>query len=154
MTQKGYKTVDASPESPYYWHRNMSVTYLELPLHLHYHVSIKKTTEILIGAGPVFSIGLFGKGRSILNVIDSTGSIRALQSTETHLFDVPGYRRVDLGTEFLLGFKRNNMSFTAHYNHGLTNILNSDQGIQATKNRSFALSVGYFLHRKRGFPKG
>jgi hypothetical protein len=145
ITQKGFKSVEGQRGGPFYRERNFSITYLELPVNFIYNVQISQATRIFIGAGPVLSAGLFGKGREIFKADDGTGRFHTIDEVYNHPFNKPGYKRIDLGGDFLIGVQVKDYSFSANYNHGLMNILNYNQGIQTTKNRSFAFTVARFI---------
>lgn len=145
LTQKGFKAVEGNTEGPFYWDRNWSTSYLEIPLDVIFNVPISKTSKFLIGAGTVVSFGLSGKGNAIIKSTDGAGQLHTQESSENNPFKKPGYKRIDLGADFLTGVQYKRILVTASYNYGLMNILNYDQGIQTTKNRCLAFTLGYFL---------
>lgn len=145
ITQKGYKAVEGNIDGPFYWDRNWSTSYLEIPFDFVYNIPISKASKLFIGTGPVVGIGLFGKGKGIFKATDGAGQLHTHESSENQPFKKPGYKRIDLGADFLTGIEIKRILITANYNHGLMNILNYDQDIQTTKNRSFAFTIGYLF---------
>lgn len=63
LTQKGFKKVEGTSGIAFYWNRNFSTTYLELPLDLVYNFHLNNNAILQMGTGPAFGIGLFGKTR-------------------------------------------------------------------------------------------
>jgi hypothetical protein len=147
LTQKGYKAVEGNVEGPFYWNRNASITYLEIPVDFVYNLPISKTSKLFIGTGPVVSFGLFGNTDAVIKGTDGAGQLHTQESSGDQPFQKPGYKRIDLGADFLTGMQFGRIILTFNYNHGLLNILNYDQGIQTTKNRSMAFTLGYFINR-------
>jgi hypothetical protein len=145
ITQKGYTSVEGNAIGPYYWYRNSSITYLEIPVDVVYNFLSSKTFKFFIGTGPIVSIGLFGKGNFVFKGTDGAGLLHTQESSGNQPFKKTGYKRMDLGADFLTGIQFHKIIVTANYNQGLINILNYDQGIQTTKNKSFAFTVGYFI---------
>ena len=145
-TQKGYKAVLGGLEGPSYWYRNYSLNYLELAADFVYNFHVGKATRIFTGAGPVAGYGLAGKGHGILRGTNGPGQVFSQEYTTYKIFRDEGVKRFDLGVDFLTGVQFGKVAITASYNHGLVNILNYDQGLQSQKNRSFALTVGYFIN--------
>ena len=146
LTQKGLKTFNGSLDSPEYQERKISTTYFEMPLSVIYSIPVTQVVNLFIGAGPVLSFGLFGKSKSIIKGIDSTGQLSTRSYSSTDLFDEkPGYKRFDFGVDFLTGIQFKKIIITVNYNHGLVDIIKDDLGAQHTKNRSFCLSLGYIL---------
>jgi len=45
FTQKGYKAVVGNPGGPFYWNRDLSTNYLELPLDLLYMVRLNTSSK-------------------------------------------------------------------------------------------------------------
>jgi hypothetical protein len=73
------------------------------------------------------------------------GQLDTVQTSGDNPFQKSGYKRIDLGADFLTGMQFNRFFLTVNYNNGLMNILNYDRGIQTTKNRSFAFTIDYFI---------
>lgn len=147
ISQKGFKSVAGKDEGPFYWKRDWSTTYLEIPIDVIYNLPLSKTSKFFVGTGPVLSIGLFGKGEGVIKGTDDAGQLHTQESSGNKPFKKPGYKRIDLGADFLTGVEFKNFILAANYNHGLMNILNYDQGIQTAKNRSFAFSIGYLISK-------
>lgn len=145
LTQKGYEAVEGNESGPYYWYRKWSLSYLEIPVDFIYNIPLSKATKFYIGTGPVIGVGLFGNGKSILKGTDGNGQSQTIESTESKPFTKPGFKDLDLGFDFVTGLQFRKIVFAASYNHGLLNALNYDHGIQTTKNRSFAVTIGYIL---------
>jgi len=145
FTQKGYRAVEGNPEGPFYWSRNLSTSYLELPINVVYNVYLNKDASIFIGTGPVLGFGLFGKLKTIFVTTDSTQQVHTENSTSNQIFKNPVDKRIDLGWNFLVGLQYDRITFTANYNYGLLNIIRD--GNHKSNNRSFALTVGYFMHK-------
>lgn len=139
LTQKGFKKVEGTPGTAFYWNRNFSTNYLELPLDVVCNFHLNQDTKVQVGTGPVFGIGLFGKNKTIITSSDSVGQTHTEYWNGNDAFD----KRFDFGWDFLISFKYHRTSISANYNHGLFNLLTD--GDHTAKNRSFALTVGYFL---------
>lgn len=148
LTQKGFEAVEGSENGPFYWYRKWSLSYLEIPIDFTYNVPLSKATNFYFGTGPVIGVGLFGHGESSIKATDGAGQSHTQENTGNKPFKKPGFKDIDLGADFVAGFQFRKVVFAASYNHGLLNVLNYDQGIQTTKNRSFAVSVGYILSNK------
>ncbi len=142
LTQKGFKKVEGTPESAFYWNRNFSTNYLELPLDVIYNFHLNQNAKIQLGAGPVFGIGLFGKNKTIITSGNSAGEAHTEYWNGNDAFD----KRFDFGWDFLISLKCHRTIISANYNHGLINILTD--GDHTAKNRSFALTLGYLLKNK------
>lgn len=151
LTQKGYQAVEGKEEGPFYWYRDWVIDYLEFPLDVIYELPVGKSAKIFLGTGPVVGIGLFGKGQGILKGTDGNGQLHTEESTGSHPFR-NSYKKMDLGADLQTGIRLKNVVFTAGYNYGLLNILNYDHGIQTTKNRSFSITVGYFVTNHQVHP--
>lgn len=147
LTEKGYISSFGQVDGFYYWHRNQSSSYLELPVDLVYDVPLSNSTSLFIGAGPVLGFGLFGHSKSTLKIRDENGEMHADELSDTDPFNKTGLKRVDLGVDFLAGIRLNKFMLNAGYNHGLLNALNYDEGTQSMRNRSFAITLGYMLHK-------
>ncbi|MEO6230586.1 MAG: porin family protein [Ferruginibacter sp.] len=143
FTQKGYHTIEKSdPPGTYYWNRNVSLSYLELPLEVLYCINKNKATKIFIGTGPVASLGLFGKGKYTLE-LTSNGQFYSEKNTDNHVFKDNGSNRMDIGWDFLIAVQVHRISLNAAYNCGLLSTVDDDW--HYLKNRSFAFTVGYLL---------
>jgi hypothetical protein len=142
LTQKGFKKVEGTPGTAFYWNRNFSTNYLELPLDVVYNFHLSQNGKIQIGTGPVFGVGLFGKNKTIITSSDSTGQTHTEYWNGNDAFD----KRFDFGWDLLISFKCHKTSISANYNQGLFNILTD--GDHTAKNRSFALTLGYLLKSK------
>ncbi|HEV2833495.1 MAG TPA: porin family protein [Hanamia sp.] len=141
LTQKGFRAVEGNPEGRFYWNRNFYTSYLELPINLVYNFDLNRKANVFIGSGPVFSLFLFGKAKTIIRSTDQTQQTHTEYWVNTNGPD----KKFDMGWEFLIGFKYSRAIISANYNHGLLNILNSESHI--AKNRSFAFTLGYFLKK-------
>jgi hypothetical protein len=139
LTQKGFKKVEGASGTSFYWNRNFSTNYFELPLDFVYNLHLNHNNKIQVGTGPVFGVGLFGKNKTIITVSDSVGQPHTEYWNGNDAFE----KRFDFGWNFLISFKRHRTSISANYNHGLFNILNDHD--HTAKNRSFALTLGYLL---------
>ena len=145
LTQKGFKAVEGKFEGPFYWNRNISTTYFELPIDIVYNVPLSKSITIFMGTGPVISMGLFGEGKGVIKTTDGAGQLTTQEGTNHQPFKKPGYKIIDFGADFLSGIQFHRVIVAINYNYGLLNILNYDHGIQTSKNRSFAFTIGYFI---------
>ena len=123
----------------FYWNRNFSTNYLELPIDAVYNFHLNKNANIQIGTGPVFGIGLFGRNKTIITISDSAQQTHTEYWVGNDAFD----KRFDFGWDFLISFKCRKAIISTNYNHGLFNLLTD--GEHTPKNRSFALTLGYFL---------
>ena len=142
ITQKGFKKVEGTPGSAFYWKRNFLTNYLELPLDAVYNFHLNQEAKIQIGTGPVFGIGLFGKNKTTITSIDSAQQTHTEYMVGNDAFD----KRFDFGWDFLISYQCHRTSISANYNCGLMNLLND--GNHTAKNRSFALTLGYLLKNK------
>lgn len=147
LTQKGYKAVEGNPQGSFYRYRNWSYTYLELPVDLVYNFTLSKTSTFFAGAGTVVGLGLYGSGKSIVKATNGAGQLYTEEGKGDRPFNKKGFRRMDVGANFLAGIQFKRMMLTASYNHGLINALAYEQSIQSTKHRSFAISIGYVLSK-------
>jgi hypothetical protein len=145
LTQKGYEAIEGNKEGPFYWYRNWSLTYLELPVDFIYNIPLSKTIGLYAGIGPVVGVGLFGSGKGIIKGTDSAGQIHTQEGAGHEPFKKPGFKNIDIGADFLAGLQLKRILLTASYNHGLLNALNYEHDIQTTRHRSFALSLGYII---------
>jgi hypothetical protein len=143
LSQKGFKEVEGALGTSFYWNRNFSTNYLELPINVAYRIDLNKNTFLQIGTGPVFGIGLFGKNKTILTSVDSTQHPYTQYWEGTDAFS----KRFDFGWDFLVSFKLRCINIQTSYNHGFHNLLND--GDHKAKNRSFALTIGYPLKKKK-----
>ena len=141
LTQKGFKKVDGTQGTAFYWNRNFSKSYVELPLDAVFNFHLDNNAVLQIGTGPVFGIGLFGKNKSIITISDSAQQPHTEYWVSNDAFD----KRFDFGWDFLIGFKCHRVSINANYNYGLFNVAND--GNHPAKNRSFALTLGYILKK-------
>jgi hypothetical protein len=143
LTQKGYQSVLGNPGGPFYWSRNLSTTYLELPLDVLQGFRLNKTSVFYIGTGPVFSYGLQGRLKTTLVSLDNNQQLRTQISTDNKIFQTNIDRRFDFGWDFLIGLQSCRTLFAVSYNHGISDVAKGDN--QSLKNKSFALGVGYLL---------
>jgi hypothetical protein len=143
LTQKGYQTVLGNPGGPFYWSRNLSTTYLELPLDVLHGFRLSKTSVLYIGTGPVFSYGLQGTLKATLVSLDNNQQLHTQISTDNKIFKTDKDRRLDFGWDFLICIQSCRALFAVSYNHGISDVTKGDN--QSLKNKSFALAVGYLL---------
>jgi hypothetical protein len=143
LTQKGYKSVAGNPGGPYYWNRDLSTAYLELPLDLLHRFRLTHTSDVFIGTGPVFSYGWKGRLKAAYVSTDNNQQLHTWISTDKEIFKRDIDRRFDFGWNAGVGVQSCSLLFSLTYNHGIANVI-KDEG-QALKNRSFAFAVGYFL---------
>lgn len=143
LTQKGYQSVEGNPGGPFYWSRNLSTTYLELPLEALRKFPINQTSSFYIGSGPIVSYGLRGKLKAAVVATDNTQQLHTQISTDDKIFKTNIDHRFDFGWDFAVGFQNCRMMVNASYNHGISNVVKG--GNQSLKNRSFAFTVGYLL---------
>ncbi len=113
--------------------------YLELPM---LFVAKKRLPDpginIFAGAGPSLGYGIFGKAKS------ESGSNTAFYN------DQDGLKRFDFGIDVTAGVELpSGWQFSCHFIPGIANI-SADNGPEPweTKNKVFALSIGYFFTRK------
>ena len=142
LTQKGFRKIEGTNGSSFYWNRNFSTSYLELPIDAVYNFYLNERTTIQLGTGPVFGIGLFGENKTII----TSGNSVQQTHTEYWVGNDAFNKRFDFGWDFLINLQYYRTSISASYNHGLFNLLND--GDHKAKNRSFALTVGYLLKSK------
>ena len=142
LTEKGFKKIEGTSGTAFYWNRNFSTNYLELPIDAVYNFHLNKNANIQIGTGPVFGIGLFGRNKTIITISDSAQQTHTEYWVGNDAFD----KRFDFGWDFLISFKCHRAIISANYNNGLFNLLTD--GNHTAKNRSFALTFGYLLKGK------
>jgi hypothetical protein len=142
LTQKGFRKIEGTNGSSYYWNRNFWTSYLELPIDALYNFYLNERTTIQLGMGPVFGIGLFGENKTIITSGNSMQQTHMEYWVSNDAFN----KRFDFGWDFLINLQYHRTSISASYNHGLTDLL--DDGDHKAKNRSFALTVGYLLKSK------
>jgi hypothetical protein len=143
LTQKGYQSVVGIPIGPFYWSRNLSTTYLELPIDIIYHFNLSNSTRMFIGTGPVVGYGLFGTLNTTLVTTDINQQLKYQSSTYDKIFRDNQDNRFDFGWNANIGLNSCKLLFTLSYNHGLSNVTKDE--LQSLKNRSFAFTVGYLL---------
>jgi hypothetical protein len=143
LTQKGYQSVVGNPGGPFYWSRNLTNTYLEIPFDILRKFAINKASIFYVGTGPVVSYGLRGRLKAAVVSTDNNQQLHTQISTDNNIFKNNLDRRFDFGWDFNIGVQSCKMLFNASYNHGITNVVKGDN--QSLKNRSFAFSVGYLL---------
>lgn len=108
----------------------MNAYYLHLPVHVGYHWSLGRVCALYADAGPYFSLGLFGKNKT-MDYITNT-------KTKTDTFDA--IRRFDWGLGARVG-----VELMGHYRIGI----GYDYGLQklskynSERNNNFTISVGY-----------
>ena len=143
LTQKGYKSVVGNPGGPFYWNRDLSTTYLELPLDILYKFKFNNTSSLLLGTGPVLSYGIQGRLKATHVTMNNNQQLHTQTSTDNKIFRNNLDRRFDFGWNASGGIQRCRILFTMSYNHGISNVVKDDN--QSLKNRSFAFTVGYLL---------
>lgn len=144
LTQKGYLSVVGNPGGPFYWNRNLSTTYLELPFDVLHKFVFNKTSNFYIGTGPVTGYALQGKLKAAFVATDNNQQLYTQISTDNKVFKNSSDRRFDFGWNFIVGIQSCRMTFNASYNYGIADVVKGD--IQSLKNRCLAFSVGYLLH--------
>lgn len=143
LTQKGYLSIVGNPGGPFYWNRNLSTTYLELPFDLLRKFNFNKTSSFYIGTGPVLGYALQGKLKAAFVATDNNQQLHTQISTDNEVFKNSSDRRFDFGWSFIVGIQSCRMTFNASYNNGIADGVKGD--IQSLKNRCLSFSVGYLF---------
>lgn len=144
LTHKGYLSVAGNPGGPFYWNRNLSTTYLELPLDIIRNFNLNKTSSFYIGTGLVPGYALQGRLKAAFVATDNNQQLYTQISTDKNVFKNNSDRRFDLGWNFLIGVQSCKLTFNASYNYGISDVVKGD--IQSLKNRCLVFSVGYLFH--------
>lgn len=108
-------------------------TYIDLPVHALYKIDLGRG-KLLFGAGPYFSFFLAGKGADGQQSGIKLKPGKDIKSFDTGISLMGSYEITDL-----------NLGISIFYNHGFSNT-NTD--LPEIKNRSFGISVAYFLGEK------
>jgi hypothetical protein len=113
--------------------------YLDIPLDFVYNKKIQGGATFFIGAGPEFSIGLFGK----LTDDDSTANI----------FQAGGLKNFDVAINLISGVElKSGVRLSINYAIGVTSALNEQGGNPdgaGFYNRVFGFSVGYAFNKNK-----
>lgn len=145
VAQKGYKVVLENGHQPFfvYWKRELSSTYLEVPLNFIYQMPVGKA-HLVLGSGPVFSYGLYGRRETTLIESDHlTPELHTSIDIEKNTFANRVNKRFDFGWNLLAGARYRRYTLQGSYNYGLTGTTRDDD--PKLKNRSFSIIVGYFM---------
>ena len=111
----------------------VKMNYVELPLNLVYKVETV-FGKVFLGAGPVFSYGFGGE-------LVQAGETKKLYS------GIKNFKREDISANVVGGIELNNGMFASlNYQRGFTDIYKTEA--VDIKNRSVALSIGYFINYK------
>jgi hypothetical protein len=120
-----------------------NLSYINLPIIAKYYV----TEGLSLEAGPQIGFLVNAEIEEEYNetIEYSNGDIDTFSDSDS--VDVKDFRKtVDFGLNFGLGYKLDSgLNFSARYNLGLSNIVDSDFDIEA-KNSVFQFSVGYFFN--------
>ena len=112
----------------------VKMNYVELPLNMVYKMDML-FGKVFVGAGPVISYGFGGE-------LVQNGQSKKLYS------DIKNFKREDISANVLAGIELNNGLFASvNYQRGFTDIYKTDA--VNIKNRSVAVSVGYYLNYKK-----
>ena len=115
----------------------LSLSYLQLPLNVVYHM--QENQGFFAGAGPSLAYGLSGT-----QTVSGQGEEES-QKVKFGSGDTDDFKPFEIGLNFLAGYRlEQGIVFTFNYNFGLNNVAN---GTDATyHNRFFGLTVAYMLH--------
>lgn len=145
LTQKGFVAEEGKPSGPFYWYRNVSMTYSEFPVNAVFHVRITGNLDWLFGAGPVVAIGIWDKTRYIASITDDRGVVTTSSGTSRSTFGGGDVQRFDFGGQLLSGIQINKIQLTAGYNYGLLNTRASGKDLQSLRHRNVAMALSLFL---------
>lgn len=107
---------------------NISMSYLQVPIHAAYKFSISDNMKLSVKAGPYVAYGLFGS------------DIEWYGGGETNVFDSDGgYNRFDAGVNVGASVDFNTFTIGVEYSRGLTK-LDSDYKLY---NQAFGVVLGY-----------
>lgn len=108
----------------------LSLMYLEVPVNLVYYLPAG-SGDVFLGAGPYLGIGIGGK--------EKYGSV-----SEDVVWGDDGFKRLDAGANFLLGYKLlNGFTINAGYGLGLMNMDGEGGDYGTAKNRVLSFGVGF-----------
>lgn len=150
FTQKGHNiesNIQGGPSFVFYFQNRLALSYLEIPVDIMYSLPLSKAVKLYLGAGPTIGYGIAGKNRVISIRGEAANNYEALVE-KNNVFDNPNTRRMDIGANLTAGVEFKNIFIGTSYNHGFINTFKSDPANNIDKNRTFALSVSYFLKRK------
>lgn len=103
----------------------VNLMYLEVPLNFVYYLPTGNSGKFFVGAGPYAGLGL-----------------RAKTGDKSNSFSDAGLKTLDVGLNFLVGFKLNNgFLINGCYGLGLTNM--DKETDTSMKNRVFSVGVGF-----------
>ena len=130
-------------------HQTLSIYYADLPLSVIYKSGLKGKGCFIAGLGATFSYILTGNNQlsdyQVFNAVLSSTNIRAkiINGTTIHAFD--------LGMNACVGYELpSGCFFRAYYTMGVNDI---GVGTEVDKNRTWGISAGYFLSKKRNINK-
>ena len=105
----------------------MKLDYLNVPLMAKYYVAEGFSLEI----GPQIGFNLSAKAKGEQGGVSATTDLEEISS-------------IDFGANFGFGYKLDSgLNFGARYNLGLSNVIDSDNTNESSKNGVFQVSVGY-----------
>jgi hypothetical protein len=148
FTTKGSARETVLNNQPY--KSNVSLSYLELPLHLVYK-PLLGTGHFILGFGPYVAYGVGGKAKYTIAGMNSTESVKFKNKVEAgDPTNVTYFRPWDAGANLFAGYEfSNKLSFQLNVQLGLVPINPEYPAIAndraSVKNTGFGLSVGYRL---------
>jgi len=124
--------------------REITMNYVELPLHLKYKPLVGQG-HLLVGFGPYVSYCFGGKaafsGNSAPNDIDLELVKNVPAGSSNNLIY---FKRMDVGADFFVGYEfQNGLNFVLNSQLGLININSETSSKLAQQNTGFGLSIGY-----------
>ena len=119
----------------------LSTHFLEVPLNLAFNL-LSQNSSFFIGAGPSFSLGLWGKDEWESEGISESTDVKFGKDSDKD------FKSLEAGINFITGISlKSGIIITANYNTSITNPMHSIGGFsQKFYNRYFGIRLGYMLH--------
>lgn len=134
IATKGTKIVDS--EVDWTFDRDVSVTYIQIPLLLAYRIPVE-SQNLTLKVGPYFAYGVSCSGtyKEIYGgqIFDGTVST----------FSDMGAERFDAGVTVGIGYEYRRFELGVEYEYGLANVIDIDEDNLKVNNGAFYVTLGY-----------
>ena len=149
-TQKGYRETYGAPGTLGHSTYNRTISYLEIPIDLIWNTRSFNKIRLFVGTGLVPAVGLTDKTKY---AIDYSGRPSDAGTTHFGFGKDKYYKSFGLGWNVVGGLDFKRLQLTADYNIGLTSVNHNGYGQTVLKNRTLAVTLGYYFVKKTTLSK-
>ena len=116
----------------------LTTNFIEIPLNFAFNIH-SQTGKFFIGAGPSFSLGLWGEEEWEADGVSESVDIKFGKDKD--------FKSIETGINFITGYSsKSGIIITVNYNAGISNPVHSFSGFnEKFRNRYFGIRIGYLF---------